>query len=133
MIDPKDIVTPFKATYPLEHICFYPIELPTREGDVYAFAFVDVFSKFLFITGIEKERNQNILMRHFQKLFNEPDFTTHYKGLPLTLFVHKQQMMPTGIEPLLKTFKACLMVSDPYVTKTIAPVMKQLFENFKNE
>lgn len=43
----------YKATRPLEYICFFPAKFPTLvNGDVYVFIFVNVYSEFVIMTSL---------------------------------------------------------------------------------
>jgi hypothetical protein len=78
-----------KATRPFEYLCFFPVELPTRDdGDVYAYIFLDVYSEFLIMSGIEKDRSHKTILKHNRLLIKNKDFLEH-KGVPFTLVMHK--------------------------------------------
>ena len=57
---PKQI-TP---TRPLEYVCFFPVEFPTKEGTAYVFLAVDAFSKFAINTGSELNDKPETIIKH---------------------------------------------------------------------
>jgi hypothetical protein len=116
-----------KATRPLEFICFFPAEFPTTiDGDVYAFMFVDVYSEFLIMTGMEKGRNQKTILKHIRLLTKNKDFLKH-KGSPFTLVMHKYEEITVDILHIIKPFKGKVLIDDAFVAEKISPILESLF------
>ena len=66
-----------KATRPLEYICFFQAEFPTRDdGDVYAFIFVDAHSEFarVLISYFHVALYYLLLLKRFLKNDFNPRF-----------------------------------------------------------
>ena len=63
-----------KATRPLEYISVFQVEMPTTEGNAYVYCALDSFSEFLFQTGIERNRNNETVIKHINLLIEHPDF-----------------------------------------------------------
>jgi hypothetical protein len=118
-----------QPTRPLEQICFYPIEFPTKEGDAFAFAFVDVYSEYLIITGIEPDRSNATVLKHIKAFTQHRDFTSHYNNLPFTLILHKYQEVSEQINKTINPFKGSIVFNDPLVAQIIEPVVRELYNN----
>jgi hypothetical protein len=117
----------FKATRPLEYICFFPAEFPTQvDGDVYAFIFVDVYSEFVILTGMEKDRNHKTILKHIRLLTKNKDFLNH-KGSPFTLVLHKYEEISIDILKIIKPFKGKVLIDDAFVAEKVSPVLESLF------
>jgi hypothetical protein len=117
----------YKATRPLEYICFFPAEFPTRDdGDVYAFMFVDVYSEFLIMTGMEKDRSHKNVLKHIRLLTRHKDFQLH-RGKPFTLVLHKFEEISIDIFRIIKPFKGKVLIDDAFVAEKVSPVLESLF------
>jgi len=120
----------YKATRPFEYICFYPVEIPTRdEGDVYTFVAVDVYSRYLMITGTEKDRSNNTVLKHIRLLTEHKDFVKH-KGEKFTLVVHAFRDIVEDIDRIIEPLNGKVIIDDSFVTEIITPVIEHLFESF---
>lgn len=118
-----------KATCPLEYLCFFPAEIPTRDdGDVYAFMFVDVYSEFVIMTGMEKDRSLKTILKHIRLLTKNKDFLKH-KGSPFTLVVHKYEEITEEILHILKPHNGKVLIDDAFVAVKVAPVLESLFSS----
>ena len=118
-----------KATRPLEYICFFQAEFPTRDdGDVYAFIFVDAYSEFVIMTGVEKSRSHSNILKHIRLLTKDKNFLKH-KGTPFTLVLHKYEEITDGILHIIKPFKGQVLVNDAFVAENVAPVLESLFSS----
>jgi hypothetical protein len=116
-----------KATRPLEYICFFPAEFTTRDdGDVYAFMFVDVYSEFVIMTGMEKDRGHKTILKHIRLLTKNKDFLKH-KGSPFTLVMHKYEEITEEILHILKPHNGKVLIDDAFVAVKVAPVIESLF------
>jgi hypothetical protein len=116
-----------KATTPLEYLCFYPAEFPTRDdGDVYAFMFVDVYSEFLIMTGLEKDRSPKTILKHISLLKQNRDFLKH-KGVPFTLVLHKYEEITPEILQVIKPLNDKVLIDDVFVAEKVSPVLESLF------
>lgn len=117
----------YKATRPSEYICFFPAEFPTRDdGDVYAFMFVDVYSEFLIMTGMEKDRSHKTILKHIRLLTKNKDFLKH-KGSLFTLVLHKYEEISIDILKIIKPFKGKVLIDDAFVAEIVSPVLESLF------
>lgn len=116
-----------KATRPLEYICFFPVEFPTRiDDEVFAFIFVDVYSEFVIITGLEKSKSNETILKHIRLLTRNKDFLKH-KGVPFTLVLHKYEEIIGDILRLIKPFKGKVLIDDAFVAEKVTPVLESLF------
>ena len=116
-----------KAIRPLEYICFFPAEFPTRiDGDVFAFLFVDVYSDFVIMTGLEKSKSNETILRHIRLLTRNKDFLKH-KGVPFTLVLHKYEEIKDDILLIIKPFKGKVLFDDAFVAEKVTPVLESLF------
>ena len=116
-----------KATRPLEFICFFPAEFPTRiDGDVFAFLFVDVYSDFVIMTGLEKSKSNETILGHIRLLTRNKDFLKH-KGVPFTLVLHKYEEILDDILSIIKPFKGKGLIDDAFVAEKVTPVLESLF------
>lgn len=116
-----------KATRPLEYICFFPAEFPTRiDGDVYAFIFVDAYSEFVIMTGMEKDRSNKTILKHIRLLTRNKDFQRH-KGKPFALVLHKYDEIKKEILDIIGPLKGKVIFDDPMVAEHVTPVLENLF------
>jgi len=131
VINSEEIITPFTATRALEHICFYPIEFPAYDGDVYTYVWVDAYSRFLFITGSETKVTDDLILKHLKLFLQEPDFTKNFKGLPWNLFVHKREYLLPNMAGILNEFNATSLAHEMYVAKFVMPVIEFLYRQLE--
>lgn len=124
---PENLKISYHATRPFEHICFYPVEFPTKDGGCYIFIWVDAFSHFLFQTGIENKVDDHLILKHLHLFLNDPNFVLYFRHLPLSLFLHKYDHLVPSINEVLKPANGKTVVHDQYVAKIVVPVMEQLF------
>jgi cell fate (sporulation/competence/biofilm development) regulator YmcA (YheA/YmcA/DUF963 family) len=120
-------------TRPFEQICFFPIEFPTTEGDVYIYAFVDSYSRYLTMTSIEKNNHTSTILEHIKAFTKNELFLKHSDGQAFTLIVHKYQDMLNDINQILAPFNGSVHISDPLVAQIMEPVIKDIYENFNNK
>lgn len=117
----------YKATRPSEYICFFPAEFPTRDdGDVYAFIFVDAYSEFVIMTGMEKDRSHKTILKHIRLLTLHKDFQIH-KGKPFTLVLLKYEEIKKEILDIIGPLKGKVIFDDPMVAEHVTPVLESLF------
>lgn len=117
----------YKATRPSEYICFFPAEFSTRiDGDVYAFIFVDAYSEFVIMTGMEKDRSHKTILKHIRLLTKNKDFLKH-KGSPFTLVVHRYEDIKDEILHIIKPFNGKVFIDDTFVAEKVSPVLESLF------
>lgn len=115
------------ATRPSQYICFFPTEFSTRnDGDVYAFIFVDAYSEFVIMTGMEKDRDHATILKHIRLLTRNKDFLKH-KGSPFTLVLHKYQEIQEEILDIIEPLKGSVIYDDPMVAEHVTPVLESLF------
>jgi hypothetical protein len=104
----------FKAKRPLEYICFFPAEFPTRDdGDVYAFIFVDVYSGFVIMTGMRKNSDYATILKHIRLFTRDKDFIKH-KGSPFTLVLHKYEEIKEDILNIIGPLKGEVLINDHF-------------------
>lgn len=117
----------YNATRPLEYICFFPAEIPTRnDGDVYTFIFVDVYSGYVIMTGTEKSKSKETILKHIRLLTRDKDFLK-YKGEPFTLVLHKYEELKDDILQIIEPLKGSVLINDVFVAEKITPVLESLF------
>ena len=116
-----------KVTRPLEYICFFPTEFPTRDdGDVYAFIFVDAYSEFVIMTGMDKDRDHATILKHIRLLTCNNDFLRQ-KGKPFTIVLHKYEEIKEDILKIIGPLKGKVIFDDPMVAEHVTPVLESLF------
>lgn len=120
-----------KASRPLEYVCFYPAEFSTvKDGDVYSFLAVDVFSGFVFMTGTERERTDATVLKHVRLLMEDKDFKKHrHKGF--TLVFHKYEEIKPDILSVIAPFGGCMLMDDAAVAEVVAPVLGSIFKDYQ--
>jgi hypothetical protein len=69
-------------------ICLYPIEVPTNEGDAFAFVAVDIYSGFSFLAGVERNRGKRNVLKHIKLLIQQEEFKNK-RAESFTLILHK--------------------------------------------
>jgi hypothetical protein len=117
----------YKATRPLEYICFFPAEFTTKvDGEVYAFMFVDVYSEFVIMTGMEKDRSHKTILKHIRLLTKNKNFLKH-KGTPFTLVLHRYKEISIDIFHIISSFKGKVVIDDAFVAEKVTPVLECLF------
>ncbi|OFY94678.1 MAG: hypothetical protein A3K10_17965 [Bacteroidetes bacterium RIFCSPLOWO2_12_FULL_31_6] len=117
-----------KATRPLEYVCFFPISVPTKEGDAYVFLSVDVFSDFAFNTGVETNDDPENILKHIYLLTEHPYFTKHIKA-GFTLVLHKYKGLEPRINSIIKPLNGNVLFDGQYVNKVMVPVLKNIFRH----
>ncbi|GAL86400.1 phage protein [Sporocytophaga myxococcoides] len=115
---------------PLEYVCFFPVNIPTGEGEAYWFASVDVYSKVIFSTGAELGLNKQIVLKHLSLLMNEDNFKKH-RDKGFTLIIHKDYGYLKEMTDIIAPYKGKLMISDALVTKEMVPVMEHIFKSMR--
>jgi hypothetical protein len=120
-----------KATRQLEYVCFFPVEVPTTEGDAYVFMAVDAFSKFLFQTGIESSLDDTTILKHIGLLLQHKDFKRHSdKGF--TLVFHKYANYQNHVNEIILPHGK-FIIDDAFVTQEIIPVAEFLFKSMAKQ
>ncbi len=117
-----------KATYPLQYVCLFSVDMPTAEGDAFIFLAVDVFSEFVFMTGIEKDRNKKNVIKHVKLLVNHKEFQRKLP-VPFTLVFHKYKTLTKDINKIIKPLGGKMIVDDILVTEALLPVVEDLFKS----
>lgn len=123
------MVSKLKATRPLEYVCLFQMDFPTKQdGDVFVFFAVDAFSQLVFNTGIEKNRNNANVIKHTRLLLEDEKFK---KGLTkhksFTLVFHKFEDILPELNSLIEPVGGKAIIDDAYVTQIMTPVMHSLF------
>ena len=121
-----------KASYSLEFVCLFSVEMPTLEGDAYVFLAVDVFSEFVFSTGVEKDRKKDNLLKHVKLLVNNEDFKKKLP-VPFTLVFHKYEELRKDIDKIIKPLGGKMIVDDLFVTRVLTPVIEHLFKSLSKK
>ena len=119
-----------KATRPKEYICFLPAQIPmAMDGNVYSFFALDVFSKFMFHTGTEKELSKEAILKHIQLLLDNKDFRKH-SIKNFTLVVGSFEEWRKEIEEIIAPYGK-MFVNKEYVQENFAPVLEEFFKKTK--
>jgi hypothetical protein len=115
-----------KATRPLEYVCFFPVGVPTQQGEMYIFMSVDSFSQFLFQTGIEPILNDATILKHISLLMQHKDFKKHSdKGF--TLVFHKYADYQNHLNSIIQP-NGKFIIDDAFVSKEFTSVMEDFFK-----
>ena len=115
---------PSKATRPLEYVCLFPADLPTKEGDVFVFLFVDAYSQLLFNTGVERDREPLTVLKHIDLLMKNKNFCKHKKN-GFTLVLHKYDDLIPLATSIVQPHNGTVIVNAKYVAKVMAPALKE--------
>ncbi len=113
------------ATKPLEYVCFFPVEIPTEEGNAYLFLSVDAYSGFAFNTGVEDNDRPETILNHIAQLIKHPDFVKQMNG-GFTLVLHKYKELEPKIIPIISSLGGKLIFDGTYLSKITAPVLKTI-------
>jgi hypothetical protein len=116
----------YNITRSAEYFCFFPAEIPTREGDVYAFMFVDAYSKFLIDTGMEKDRSHGTILKHIRLFTQHKDFVNRKSG-PFILALHKYEEISKEIFKIINPFNGKVLIHDEFVSEQVSPVLEHVF------
>lgn len=117
-----------EATKPREYMCFYPCSIPTeKDGDIFAYIFVDAYSDFVIITGTEKNDSDKNILKHMRLLLEDERFG-YQEGQSFTVVMHKYYHLTKAISVLFEPFGGKVIINDYYVTEVVTPVMETLFE-----
>ncbi|KAB1061472.1 hypothetical protein [Salibacter halophilus] len=117
-----------KATKPREVICFFPVEFPAKEGVVYFFIAKDVFSQFLFQTGLEQDNGIEQVLKHLVLLMKDEEFK-RYSKQPFTLVLHKHQQHKMQIEQIIAPHGGSVVFDDLYLARHMSDVMEDLYKS----
>jgi hypothetical protein len=121
-----------KATRQIEYVCFFPIEIPTKQGDIYVFSFVDAYSKFYFHTGTETSNNNDNILKHIKLLMDHREFKMH-RDKGFTLVFHKDHDIQKEIEAIIKPYAGKMIIDDLMVAQELTPVVKHLYESMSKQ
>ena len=122
-----------KATRALEYICLYPVEMPTeKDGNAYAFLAVDGYSKMAFMTGLEKDASDEIVLKHIDLLVKHKDIVDKLEE-PFTLVLHKYEHLRTSISSIIHPLSGSMLVDDAYVAKVATPVIENMFKHLADK
>jgi hypothetical protein len=123
--------TIFKATRPLEYVCLFQMDFPTKlDGDVFAFLAVDAYSQKLFNTGMEKDRSNATIIKHTKLLLQDQHFKNGLaRNKSFTLVFHKFEDILTELNTIVKPYNGNCIISDAYVTEIFKPVMINLLQS----
>jgi hypothetical protein len=114
----------------LQYVCLFQADFPTQsDGDVFLYLAVDAYSGFVFITGYEKQRSPELVVKHIKLLLENKDFISEYqKQKSFTLVLHKFEELRPAIEPIIQNMNGRMVVSDLMVTEIVLPVMEEMFK-----
>ena len=115
-------------TKPREVLCFFATDMPTKQGDAYVFLIIDVFSKYMFLTGVEPKNDLDTMLKHIKLLMNDSVFKQH-KNQPFTLVFHKYEQYREKINALLKPYGGTMAINDPYLTVQMMPALEEMYKS----
>jgi len=114
--------------YSREVICIFPIEIPTPEGDIYAFTAIDVASTVAFEPLVEKNNGIDNLLNYIQQLVRDEKFLIN-KDQPFTLVLHKYEQYFPMIEQIIKPHKGvAVIVDEDLLLKTMTPFIENFYK-----
>jgi len=116
------------ATRPREVLCFFAADIPTQQGDAWAFLTIDVFSKYMFMTGVDPENDIDTMLKQIKLLMDDPKFK-QYKNRPFTLVFHKYEQYRGKINALIKPYGGTMAINDPYLTVQIMPALEDMYKS----
>lgn len=115
------------ATKPMQHICFYPVDISTTKENAYVYMFIDAFSRLMIVTGVETDTTAQNIFKHIELLTQDKDFTAH-ACRPFRLVTHKHAELLSAIDALLAPFDGSTVISDETVAHYLAPAMEHFFK-----
>ena len=115
------------ATRPLEYVCLFPTDIPTKEGVFFVFFAIDVYSKFIFKTGDEDQLNDKLILKHIALLVNDPIFTQHHHN-GFTLVLHKFKHLVFSIRVIIEPLNGKVIINDHFVAQTFIPFLKNMYQ-----
>lgn len=112
---------------PGEVICFFPVEFPTKQGDVYIFVAKDIYSETLIQTGVEGDNTIDQVLKHLALLMQDESFA-EYGNKPFTLVLHKYGQYREKINEIIAPYGGTLVVDDLYLTSKMIDVIEFLYK-----
>ncbi|MCP4121760.1 MAG: hypothetical protein GY751_08395 [Bacteroidetes bacterium] len=117
-----------EANRPLKVVCCIPIEFPTRDdGDVYVFVAKDIYSQFVFNTGVEKSNSGEMMVKHIKQLLEYSDFKKQL-GKPFTLVLHKYWDFQEEIQKVINPHKGNLVIDDTHCYQHMTSLIKHMYK-----
>ena len=116
------------ATKPCEVLCLFPVELPTQEGNIYIYITKDVYSGFLFQTGLETSNSIGFALKHIELLLEHKDFISR-KNRDFTIVLHRYEQYRAAIEAIIKPQGGTLIIDEVYLSEQIVPVIEHLYKS----
>ncbi|OFY88995.1 MAG: hypothetical protein A3K10_16410 [Bacteroidetes bacterium RIFCSPLOWO2_12_FULL_31_6] len=121
-----------KARRPLECVCFFSTYLPTKEERTYVFLSLDVFSDFVFNTGVETNDDVANIFKHIYLLTEHPNFKKYIdRGFMLVMDKHKE--LAPNINTIIEPLNGKLIFDGQYVNKIMTPVIKEVLRKLPNQ
>ncbi|SDE86036.1 hypothetical protein SAMN05216464_11087 [Mucilaginibacter pineti] len=116
------------ANKPCEVLCFFPVEVPTQEGDAYVYLTMDVATEFLFQTGSELSNDIDMVVKHIERLLNHKDFN-RCKNQAFTLVLHKYEAYQSKIAAIIEPYGGKLVIDEVYIFEKMIPAIETIFRN----
>lgn len=110
--------------------CFFPIEFPTQQGDVFAFTIKEVAADIIFQTGVEHSCEPNMWLKHLRLMVAHPSFKKTVKT-PFTLVLHKHQTLLPDIKQIITPLGGGVVFDDAFLAKHMEPVIRFMYEQLK--
>ena len=123
----QNIINP---TRPLEYVCFFSFEVPTKDGNAYVFLAVDAYSKFAFQTGVELNDNPETIIKHLYLLTELPDFAKQM-GKGFTLVLHKYQEIEDKINLVINPVGGKILFDGNFLSKITMLVIKNMIQRME--
>lgn len=116
-----------KALYPLHYVCLFAPDIPEDEGGGIVFLAKDIYSGFVYMTGVERVREKEKILKHVKLLVEHAEFVNQ-RNKPFVLVLHKYEELREDIENIIKPYGGSMMVDSTWVIKEFTRVMEDLFK-----
>ena len=117
-----DSINSLIPTRSREVVVFRFVQVPTQEGMAYLFIAMDVFSQFLFQTGVEDHMNEQVFFKHVKRLMKDPDFKKHGKK-PFALVIGQFEELDQKIAQLIRPKGGRVVVNQQFVDEQTKDVL----------
>jgi len=88
----------------------------------------DVYSHFLFRTGVDRENDGQTMLKHIGLLMKNESFKL-FDEQPFLLILHDYEELADEINTIIESFGGRVVFDDPYVAQHMVEVIRHLYAN----
>ena len=121
----------YSVELPGQVFCFYPIEIPTQEGDAYFFVAKDVVSEYIINTGVEQGREIDNLLSQLALLMQHEEFLAGKQAL-FVIVLHKYQEHEEALQDLVGRYGGSVVFDDRYLTQHMVDVIEHIYRSMSD-